>query len=181
MFAKILIYPGLDGLPYVVFARTPMANISWSLRLNLSRPLLIFSLVLQFLFPYSVLVMPSTSLPSTVPTHSVRLLATLFHRLARSSIPMSTLADESRCLDIDKRPWPIDSFLLSLSTVPNGPLSTVDMCSFMSHKDKVVPKLRNNIMLDEKAVFSLLLLTQHQASRLCWESSENPVKSLPIP
>ena len=66
---------------------------------------------------------------------------------------MTTLADESRCLDIDKRPWPIDSFMLSLSAVPNGALSTYDMCSFMSHKDKVVPKLRNNIMLDEKLYF----------------------------
>jgi len=66
---------------------------------------------------------------------------------------MSTLADETRCLDIDKRPWPIHSFLLSLSAVPNGTLSTYDMCSFMSHKDNVVPKLRNNIMLDDKLYF----------------------------
>ena len=66
---------------------------------------------------------------------------------------MSTLDDDARCLDIHQRPWPIELFVLSVSVEPYGPLSSVDMCSFMSDKDHLDHTLQQDIMLDEKLYF----------------------------
>ena len=100
-----------------------------------------------------MLFLVTSLLISRSPSPSSFLSTVSFTDLPVPPLPMTTVADDNLLLDIDKRPWPIDSFLLSLSAVPNGVLSTYDMRSFMSHKDKVVPKLRNDIMLDEKLYF----------------------------
>ena len=67
---------------------------------------------------------------------------------------MSSINDATLCLDLDNKGWEIDSFVISVSEEPNGPLSPVDMCSFMAHKDHLNYSLQQNIMRDKKLYFS---------------------------
>ena len=67
---------------------------------------------------------------------------------------MTSINDATLCLDLDNKGWEIDSFIMSVSEEPNGPLTPVDMCSFMADNDHLDHSLQQNIMRDKKLYFS---------------------------
>ena len=67
---------------------------------------------------------------------------------------MTSINDATLCLDLDNKGWEIDSFVISVSEKPNGPLTSVDMFSFMVLNDHLDHSLQQNIMRDKKLYFA---------------------------
>ena len=67
---------------------------------------------------------------------------------------MTSINDATLCLDLDNKGWEIDSFVIYVSEEPNGPLTSVVMCSFMAYNDHLDHSLQQNIMRDKKLYFA---------------------------